>query len=113
MLTSEGITGVPKRPCDTLKHAYRKQSKRLHPDRAAGASAHDGERPTASTAAFQALQRAYDVLREPASRREYDYGPSADWELACRAKYWPPSRFKPFQVPAERDPGGPGLWEDC
>ena len=103
-------------PCDCselqLKHAYRKQSKRMHPDRAAGSAGQDGAAPTASTAAFQSLQRAYDVLRDPASRREYDYGPSSDWELACRARYWPPARFKPFQTQVDNGPAS--LWDqDC
>jgi DnaJ-domain-containing protein 1 len=62
-------------PCDaspdTLKHAYRRQSKRLHPDRAAagGGDAH-GAAHAASTGAFQALQKAWEVLRDPAKRRE-------------------------------------------
>ena len=71
---------------ESLKHAYRRQSKRLHPDRAAAASASGGAAP-ASTSAFQSLQRAYEVLKDPDRRRAYDYGAAADWELACRARY--------------------------
>lgn len=96
-------------PCDAsdamLKHAYRRQSKRLHPDRA-----HDASAVNAATGAFQAMQRAYDVLRDPQTRREYDFGPKGDWELVCRARHWPPARFRPFKARAQPT-AGQGLWD--
>jgi len=107
-------------PCDCsqerIKQAYRRQSKRLHPDRATASASTRAEETAeppaivASTEAFQALQRAYEVLRDPQRRQEYDYGASADWELSCRARYWPPTRFKPFVI-RPKPPPGSDMWD--
>lgn len=60
------VLGVaPDAPDDTVKDAFRRLALALHPDKAAGA-AQD------SAAAFAAVQRAWEVLREPAARRQYD-----------------------------------------
>jgi len=96
-------------PCDCaeaqLRHAWRRASLRLHPDRA---TAQGGE--ASSTAAFQAMQRAYDCLRDPAKRAEYDFGPARDWEAAARARHFPPREFRPF---ARRPPRQPSQWDPC
>ncbi|CAK0870906.1 unnamed protein product [Prorocentrum cordatum] len=49
-----------------LRHAYYRESRRCHPDKAGGS-------PQA-VAQFQALSEAYKVLRDPALRRAYDVG---------------------------------------
>lgn len=46
-----------------IKSAYRKKAKELHPDRSS---------TTATTEAFQQLLEAYEVLRDPAKRADYD-----------------------------------------
>ncbi|MDF1587342.1 J domain-containing protein [Marinimicrococcus flavescens] len=48
---------------DEIRTAFRDRAKRYHPDR--GGSAADAER-------FQRLREAYEVLRNPERRREYD-----------------------------------------
>lgn len=56
---------------DAVKQAYRRQAKRLHPDRHGGL-------PAAQQAAlqqqFQELQAAYEVLRDEKKRKVYDAG---------------------------------------
>ena len=54
-----------------IRRAYRLAAKRLHPDTQADKSA--GARASAA-AKFQALQKAYDVLRDAAARRRYNAG---------------------------------------
>ena len=82
-----------------LRAAYKRRSLQLHPDRAA--SRNQGAGVESSAAAFQQLQVAYDVLRDPQKRAIYDFGESAgSWEAAARARYFPPTEFRPFARPA-------------
>ncbi|MQL98800.1 hypothetical protein Taro_031516 [Colocasia esculenta] len=56
---------------EEIRSAYKKQALRLHPDKvaqSAGGAAGDAD----ATAAFQELQHAYDVLRDPKERSWYD-----------------------------------------
>ena len=50
-----------------IRAAYRTLAKQLHPD-----MADDDEAALASTEQFVRIQEAYDVLRDPAKRRQYD-----------------------------------------
>lgn len=50
-----------------IRAAYRALAKQLHPD-----MADDDESALASTEQFVRIQEAYDVLRDPAKRRQYD-----------------------------------------
>ena len=86
-----------------LRQAYKRRSLQCHPDRR---SIGDG---TASTAAFQQLQTAFEVLRDPQRRTLYDFGEDRDWELSAHARYFPPKEFRPFVRPA-RTPR-PSEWE--
>ena len=96
-------------PCDcsdaVLRQAYKRRSLQCHPDRR---GAGDG---TASTAAFQRLQTAFEVLRDPQRRSLYDFGEERDWETAARARYFPPKEFRPFVRPS-RTPR-PSEWDPC
>ncbi len=51
---------------DAIRTAYRALAKQLHPDAADGGGAH-------STDQFIRIQEAYDVLRDPERRAEYDH----------------------------------------
>lgn len=53
----------PDAPASVIKAAYRTLAKELHPDR---------NKDSASTAAFQAIQEAYETLSDGESRRQYD-----------------------------------------
>jgi outer membrane protein OmpA-like peptidoglycan-associated protein len=60
---------------DEIRVAFRERAKRLHPDRAGGA---DSE--LADTEGFKRLTEAYEVLRDPRRRLQYDadgLGPAA------------------------------------
>ena len=85
-------------PCDccdaVLRQAYKRRSLQCHPDRQ---GARDG---AASTAAFQQLQMAFEVLRDPQQRALYDFGDCRDWETRIHARYFPPKEFRPFARPA-------------
>ena len=50
---------------DELRHAYQRLARLHHPDRKAAA-------PAATDEAFQRVQRAYDMLRDPELRRRHD-----------------------------------------
>ncbi|MCG3769877.1 MAG: Chaperone protein DnaJ 2 [Nitrosomonadaceae bacterium] len=58
------LLGVsPDAPSSTIKSAYRKRALELHPDKNPGKN---------TTAPFQALQQAYDVLSDQKQREQYD-----------------------------------------
>jgi molecular chaperone DnaJ len=60
-----GILGVPRdASTSTIKRAYRRLAKKLHPD----AGAHD------AAEAFQDLQTAYETLTDAERRQRYDQG---------------------------------------
>jgi DnaJ-class molecular chaperone len=61
------VLGVPERAGeDEIKQAFRAGAKKFHPDTAEGAK-DKGRR-------FQALSAAYEILGDPAKRRQYDLG---------------------------------------
>ncbi len=69
------ILGVGKTAtADEIKRAYRRLAKKFHPDRNPGDASAERK--------FKEVQSAYDVLRDPAKRAQYDrFGPAAagDW----------------------------------
>lgn len=87
-----------------LKQAYRQASRRFHPDK------HQG-----STAAFQRITAAHDILSDPKKRLDYDNGDDIERELQSDGSQGPglrerverqyfPDRFsfEPFGDPYER-----------
>uniref|UniRef100_A0A914WIL1 J domain-containing protein n=1 Tax=Plectus sambesii TaxID=2011161 RepID=A0A914WIL1_9BILA len=54
-----------------IRDAYISQSKKLHPDRVASSQS-SSDKGSSGREKFQELQEAYDVLRKPSTRTEYD-----------------------------------------
>ncbi|KAM5570909.1 DNAJ protein JJJ1 [Rosa sericea] len=78
-----------------VEKAYKETARRIHPDkvRVAGLSeAEAKEKQDEATAKFQELQKAYDVIKDPMQRADYDL---------YRKKNFTPETFKPNLVPTE------------
>ncbi|XP_062029029.1 DNAJ protein JJJ1 homolog [Rosa rugosa] len=78
-----------------VEKAYKETARRIHPDkvRVAGLSeAEAKEKQDEATAKFQELQKAYDVIKDPMQRGDYDL---------YRKKNFTPETFKPNLVPTE------------
>lgn len=67
------VLGVSKNATDAeLKNAYKKMAIKYHPDRQVGKS---DEEKKAAEEKFKEAAEAYDVLRDPQKRQQYDqYG---------------------------------------
>lgn len=92
---------------EQLRAAYKRRSLQVHPDRlgarkaATGDTAGDATGDATDRSAFQQLQAAYDLLKEPKARAIFDFGSeTTDWELDARARYFPPTEFRPFARPS-------------
>jgi len=80
------VLGVPRdATAGQIRHAYRAQVKRCHPDR--------NPSPRAATH-FQAVHTAWTVLRDPGQRRHYDE----------RLQYYREASSNPVTGSASRDP---------
>jgi hypothetical protein len=86
------LLGVPTTAsAETIKKAYRRRAKELHPDANPAADA---------VARFQKLNDAYETLRDPEKRQFYDQGASAPQPAATpqpppRTAYTPPMPTRP------------------
>ena len=79
MRTAYEILCVPKNADESeIRKAYRHLAKQLHPDQA-------GSSPEAENA-FIELKAAYDILRDPQSRRIYDHDPTGVLETQVYAE---------------------------
>ena len=87
---------------DELKRAYRKESRRVHPDK-----------PGGSDEAFQRVASAFQVLSDPEARASYDMGSDLDdphagpdemgFRETVEREYFPENfPFEPFGDPFER-----------
>ena len=77
---------------EELKKGYHKAARECHPDRQAKSGSDFGMR----TRAFQQLQAAYDQLKDPKQRDEYDYG--LDMGDNVDRMYFPDPVFRPFKI---------------
>src|SRR5215212_9000272 len=65
------VLGVPQSATETeIRRAYRKLAKENHPDANPGKQASGAQ--TGTEERFKEISAAYDVLSEPAKRKEYD-----------------------------------------
>lgn len=89
---------------EAIRTAYRTRAKELHPDRPDPAGAHMSIEP------FLRLREAYDVLRDPLRRAQYDRELARQAEMAAAARGAVGRSLVPVagRAPPRPPPGGPG-----
>jgi DnaJ-class molecular chaperone len=93
--------GVPQTAsAKEITGAYRRLAQRWHPDR------HPGD-PQAVTE-FLAIQAAYQLLRDPVKRKDWDRRQSSPQDSAFRPDPHWTDRFRPAWTPRPQPPGLPG-----
>jgi DnaJ-class molecular chaperone len=95
------VLGVSERAGeDEIKHAFRSAAKRFHPDTPEGAK-DKGRR-------FQSISAAYEILGDPAKRRQYDLGEiDANGEPRPKRADGPRTRADAWSKPAAAHANGP------
>ena len=71
---------------EDLKHAYQKLALKYHPDKQSNQPGNAEQSVTQNTTTmFMKVKKAWDILSDPTSRKEYD----ARWKQHCMAQDWP------------------------
>ena len=90
--------GVPRSAdAEAIRTAYRAHAKQLHPDLSEGGGGETGE-------AFLRLQEAYDVLRDPGRRADYDDTLDREAATARAARQAAAQRIRPTRTVSRAPP---------